>query len=125
MRTPRAFSAAAIPRRLATPLSCTCPMTGATFSAKRRAASAVRAAPSACASARLVRLPSRAPCRLRAASAARALRDHPPLLLGERGVDVQHEGVHVGAELGDQEGHALHHQPGDEVGLWGAMERRM
>jgi hypothetical protein len=38
VRTPRALSAAATPRRLATPLSCTWRMTGATFSAKRRAA---------------------------------------------------------------------------------------
>lgn len=37
-----------------------------------------------------------------------------PLLLGERSVDVQHEGVRVGAQLGDDERHTLRHQPRDE-----------
>ncbi len=82
VRTARAFSAAATPRRLATPLSCTWRITGTTFSVKRRAASAVRAAPSACASARLVRLPSRAPRALRAASAARVRRSACPGRMG-------------------------------------------
>lgn len=41
-------------------------------------------------------------------------RDHPALLLGQGGIDVQHEGVGVPAELGDDEGHPLRHQAGDE-----------
>ncbi len=28
---------------------------------------------------------------------------------------MEHEGNDVGAELGHEEGHALHHQPGDEM----------
>ena len=43
-----------------------------------------------------------------------ALRDQPPLLLGQRGVEVQHERVGVAAEFGDDERHALGHQAGDE-----------
>ena len=35
--------------------------------------------------------------------------DHPTLLLGQGGIDVQHERVDVGAELGHKERHALHH----------------
>ena len=42
-----------------------------------------------------------------------ALRDLGALLLGDRGVDVQHERVGV-RDLGDDEGHALRHQAGDE-----------
>ena len=43
-----------------------------------------------------------------------ALRDQPPLLLGQRGVEVQHERIGVAAEFGDDERHALRHQAGDE-----------
>ena len=42
-----------------------------------------------------------------------ALRDLGALLLGDRGVDVQHERVGVG-DLGDDERHALRHQGPDE-----------
>jgi hypothetical protein len=40
----------------------------------------------------------------------RSLRDQPPLLLGQRRVQVQHERVGVDAELGDNERHTLGHQ---------------
>ena len=42
------------------------------------------------------------------------LRDQRALLLGERGEEVQHERVGVGAQLGDDERHALRHEAGDE-----------
>lgn len=44
----------------------------------------------------------------------RARRDHPTLLLGERGVQVQHERVGIDAEFGDDERHTLAHQPRDK-----------
>ena len=43
-----------------------------------------------------------------------ALADRRPLPRGHGDVDVQHEGVHVGAKLRDDEGHALGHQPAHE-----------
>ena len=43
-----------------------------------------------------------------------ALRDLPPLLLGQRRVEVQHERIGIGAEFGDDERHALGHQAGNE-----------
>ena len=49
----------------------------------------------------------------------RPLGDQPPLLLGERGIEVQHEGIGIGAKLGDDERHALRHQPGDEGDIAG------
>ena len=48
-----------------------------------------------------------------------ALRDQPPFLLGQRGVEVQHERVGVAAEFGDDERHALRHQAGDERDIAG------
>ena len=60
-------------------------------------------------------LPSLAPSAFFAASAASgALRDQPPLLLGQRGVEVQHERIGIAAQFGDDERHALGHQAGDE-----------
>ena len=55
------------------------------------------------------------PCSLREARAARgALRDLPALLLGQRGVEVQHEGIGIGSQLGNDEWHTLGHQAGNE-----------
>lgn len=42
-----------------------------------------------------------------------------PLLLGERGVEVEHEGIGVGAEFRNDERHALRHEPGDEGNVAG------
>jgi len=39
-----------------------------------------------------------------AASAFWSARDHAPLFLSERRLEMQHEGVGVGAEIGDDEG---------------------
>jgi hypothetical protein len=90
-------------------------MIGATFAAKHRAASAVDAAPSACAAARLVRLPSGSPRALGGQRGAGALGGLAPLLLGGHGVDAQHERIDVGAEPGHRERHPLHRRPGDEA----------
>ncbi len=40
------------------------------------------------------------------------LRDQPPLLLGQCRVDVEHEGVSIATEFGDDEWHTLRHQAG-------------
>ena len=42
-------------------------------------------------------------------------RDQRALLLGQRGVDVQHERVGIDAQLGDDERHPVGHQAADEV----------
>lgn len=47
----------------------------------------------------------------------RAIGDELPLLLGNGGIDVEHEWIDVGTEFGDDEGNALRHQPGDEVDI--------
>jgi len=44
----------------------------------------------------------------------RAFGDQPPLLLGERRIEVQHERVGVAPQFGDDERHPLRHQAGDE-----------
>ena len=41
-------------------------------------------------------------------------RDHASFLLGQRGVEVQHEGVGIGAQLRGDERHPRGHQSGDE-----------
>ena len=46
---------------------------------------------------------------------ARALADHAPLLLSHCRVDVEHEGVDVRTQLGDDERHLVNHQARDEV----------
>jgi hypothetical protein len=46
---------------------------------------------------------------------ARALAYHPPLLLRQSGVDMQHERVGIDTELGDDEGHVMLHQTADVV----------
>ena len=46
-----------------------------------------------------------------------AFRDHRALFLGQRRIDVQHEGVHVAAELRDDERDALGHQARNEVNI--------
>src|SRR5208282_6820944 len=43
------------------------------------------------------------------------LADQPPFFLGKRSVDVEHEGIGVSAQLGDDEGDALSHQSGNEM----------
>ena len=40
----------------------------------------------------------------------RALRDQPPLLLCQCSVEVQHEGICISPQFGDDEGHTLGHQ---------------
>jgi hypothetical protein len=40
--------------------------------------------------------------------------DQTPLLLGERGVEVEHERVGIGPKLGDDKGHPLGHEAGHE-----------
>jgi hypothetical protein len=47
------------------------------------------------------------------------LRDQPPLFLGQRRVEVQHEGICIPAEFGHYERHALRHQPGNERDVTG------
>src|SRR5262245_42853306 len=46
-------------------------------------------------------------------SIAGAAADESTLLLGEGGVDVEHERVHIRTQLGDNEGNAMLHQAGD------------
>ena len=43
-----------------------------------------------------------------------ALRDQSPFLFGQRGVQVKHQGVGIGAEFRHDEGDALGHQAGNE-----------
>jgi hypothetical protein len=45
---------------------------------------------------------------------AGVLANQPSLLLGEGGVEVEHEWVRIDTEFGDNERHPLCHQPGDE-----------
>jgi hypothetical protein len=45
----------------------------------------------------------------------RPLRDHAALLLGHRGVNVQHEWIGLGAEISDDEADFVLHQAADEV----------
>src|SRR3954454_25250766 len=42
------------------------------------------------------------------------LSNEPALLLGQSGVEVQHEWIGVGPEFGDDERHTLGHEPGYE-----------
>ena len=44
-----------------------------------------------------------------------AFRNHASLFLGESRIQVQHEGVGVSAQLGDQKRHLLRHQPADKL----------
>jgi hypothetical protein len=44
-----------------------------------------------------------------------ALADEGAFLLGQRRVDMQHEGVNVGAQLGHEERHAVDHEARDEM----------
>jgi len=90
-------------------------MTGRMLAANRSASLTCAQRPSAAAWPGFERFPSLAPWALRADSAApRALANHPALLLRQSGVEVEHEGVGVGPELGDDEGDALRHEAGDE-----------
>src|ERR1700730_8736792 len=41
--------------------------------------------------------------------------DQCPLFLAQGRVDVEHEGIYVSAQLGDDERHPVDHQPGDEM----------
>lgn len=43
-----------------------------------------------------------------------SFRNEPALLLSQRRIEVEHEGVRIGPELGHDEGHPLGHQPGDK-----------
>ncbi len=43
-----------------------------------------------------------------------AFADKPALLFGQGGVEVEHEGIGVGAELSHDERHTLGHQAGDK-----------
>ena len=64
--------------------------------------------------------PNLTPCAFLAAEGVLGtLGDQPALLLGERCVDVQHERIGVGAELGDDERRPVRHQPGDEMHVAG------
>jgi hypothetical protein len=58
-------------------------------------------------------------------SATGALGDKPALLLGQRGVEVEHEGICIGSELGHDEGNALCHQAGDEGDIAGGDEDKI
>ena len=51
--------------------------------------------------------------------ASRPIGNKPTLLLGKSSVEVEHEGIRVDPELGDDERHLLHHQPGDEGNVSG------
>jgi hypothetical protein len=44
-----------------------------------------------------------------------ALTDQPALFPRQGGLDVQHEGIGIGAQLSHDEGHSLGHQTADEV----------
>ena len=46
-----------------------------------------------------------------------APRDHRALLFGERRIQVQHERIDVGAELGNDERDTLRHEAGDEMNV--------
>lgn len=46
-----------------------------------------------------------------------ALADHPTLLFGERGVDVQGERIDIASQRADDEGNTLRHQAGDEYDI--------
>jgi hypothetical protein len=50
--------------------------------------------------------------------------NQPPLLLGEGGVEVQHERIGVCAQLSDEEWYALRHETGDEGDVARERERR-
>jgi hypothetical protein len=51
---------------------------------------------------------------LRRQCRAGSLRDQVPLLLGQGGVEMEHEGIRVGPQLGHDERHPLRHQAADE-----------
>ena len=88
---------------------------GSTNSANRSASRIDIRRPFAAASAR-VRWVAEfcAGCFARGEGGPGAFRDQSPFLLGKRGIEVQHERVGIGTELGDDEWHALGHQAGDE-----------
>jgi hypothetical protein len=87
---------------------------GRTFAAKASADSLIRRTPAACASAKLVRLPSIVPCAFFAASATRVRSEIWALFLGQRSINMQHERVAIDTELGNDERDPLSHQTGDK-----------
>ena len=103
-----------MPRRLVTPDFCSDAMIGITVSANRSAAGSGHRA--------LPRLPAQRWWGCRASCLAACERRGrlgsvpklPPLLLGQSRVEMQHERIGVGAEFGDDEGHTLGHQAGNE-----------
>ena len=82
------------------------PRMGASRNANARALSAVALEPFALCSGRLDRSAELHPTGLGGLqSRLGALGDHPPLSLGEGGIDVQHEARHAGAQFRHQERH--------------------
>ena len=104
-----------MPARVDTPEARIASTTGSTFLGKAVGLGSLRFAAEA---GRLARVRAVAePGALGLASGeggAGALADQPALLLGQRRIEVQHEGIGIDAELGDDEGHPLRHEPGDE-----------
>ena len=115
VRTPRLFNAIAMALRLVTPAFCSDDddWPDAVSELIGRSHLNVSSCRSSLAGARWI-------AELRALQFARgegalgALGDLTPLLLGQRGVEVQHEWISVRAELSHDEGHTLGHQAGNE-----------
>ena len=104
-----------MPRRLEMPVARMASITGRTLAANWSACAICTSRPMAAAAGAFTLVaergfacPALGQCRLR------PFRDQPALLLGQCRVEVQHEGIGVGPQVGDQERHPLRHQPGDE-----------
>ena len=99
-------------RSVVVPLACICRTTGSTLAAKASAAARFAVAPLACASPRLVSVAQRGALRLLCRQGgAGAVRDQGALFLGQRRIDMEHEGVRVRPKRGHYERHPLGHQP--------------
>jgi len=108
------FRASAMPRMVVMPAAHIFSTAGRTSPANpsARARLAARALTAASAARGL---PSFAPAFLRGARRLGPRRDQGALLFGERGIEVKHERVNVGAELGDDKGNALDDEAADEM----------
>ena len=111
---PRAFSASAMARRVVEPLACIWRTTGSTLAANASAPARFALAPLACASPRFVGCPGRHPAPFWRPRLPGSGAKSVAFLLGQGGMDVQHERVGISAHLGYDERQTLRHQAGDE-----------
>ena len=105
-----------MPRKLTTPPALICWIMGATFSANRWAPSDGARGPDCSCFGQIGSIGQQSPLPVpHRERGSGAFANRASLLLGERGIDMEHKRVHVGAEFDHQERYPLCHQAGDAV----------